>query len=114
VAGQRLPGPGLRRWGVRLSRAGHALTLAPTGRLDGTSVTRLADVALTRMGTFDRLLIDLRDLAEIDVAGVRDLAGWPQLVGFGDVELRVVTDNDSRIRIGAAGVALLAPMVENV
>lgn len=87
-AARRLPGPGLRRWGVRLSREDGALVLAPTGRLDAISVARLADVATTRLGTFSSLVLDLRDLAEIDLGGVSDLsrAPWPELapVVWGD------------------------------
>ena len=76
-AASRLPGPGLRRWGVRLQRREGALILAPTGRLDAISVGRLAEVATSRVGTFSRLVIDLRDLAEIDESGMSGLGRPP-------------------------------------
>jgi hypothetical protein len=95
-AGRQLPASGHRRWGVRLSRVGATLSLAPTGCLDSTSVGRLADVALSRSGSYRRLVLDLRDLAEIDPAGVRHLAGWPNLPGMRDVELVAVAGDELR------------------
>ncbi len=91
-AARRLPGPGVRRWGVRLQRQDGALVLAPTGRLDAISVARLAEVAMTRVGTFSSLVLDLRDLAEIDAGGMSDLSRppWPDLapVVWGDARTR--------------------------
>jgi ABC-type transporter Mla MlaB component len=88
---QRLPEPGSRRWGVRLSRAGGDLELAPTGRLDDDSVGRLADVVTSRHGTFDRLVVDLRDLAAIDASGLDALATWPDRLPLESVELTLLT-----------------------
>ena len=51
--------------------------LAPTGRLDPVSVARLSEVAITRLGTFSSLVLDLRDLAEIDAGGMYDLSRPP-------------------------------------
>lgn len=95
-AARHLPSCGHRRWGVRLSRSGTTLSLAPTGCLDATSVGRLADVALSRAGTFRRLIVDLRDLAEVDAAGVRQLAAWPNLPAMRDVELVAVASEELR------------------
>jgi ABC-type transporter Mla MlaB component len=110
-AARRLPGPGRRRWGVRLSRAGEALTLAPTGSLDSTSVQRLSEVALTRAGTYRSLTVDLRDIAEIDPAGVTALMRWPQTAGWA-AELTIVADGDIRRRLAGTGVALTVPIVD--
>jgi hypothetical protein len=111
-AARRLPGPGLRRWGVRLSRRGSDLLLAPTGRLDATSVGRLADVAATRQGSFDRLVVDLSDLAEIMPAGVTALGLWPaRLPG---IDLRLVADPQARRRLDATGVAVLMTVEQSV
>ena len=84
--------------GVRLQRQDGALILAPTGRLDAVSVARLAEVALTRRGTFSRLVLDLRDLAEIDEGGMVDLARapWP--------ELGAVVSSDARTLGRLAGI----------
>jgi anti-anti-sigma regulatory factor len=95
-AARELPATGHRRWGVRLSRLGTTLSLAPTGCLNATSVGRLADVALSRTGTFDRLIVDLRDLAEVDVTGVHHLAAWPDAPGLGDIEFVVVASAELR------------------
>jgi hypothetical protein len=100
-AAERLPSPGHRRWGVRISRLGDALVLAPTGCLDATSVDRLADVGLTRVGTFSRLVVDLRDLAEIDRSGLTRLAAWPEFLPPGDIELVLLADTDVRRRLNA-------------
>lgn len=95
-AASHLPASGHRRWGVRLSRWGTTLCLAPTGCLDATSVGRLADVALSRTGTFRRLIIDLRDLAQIEAAGVRHLAAWPNLPALRDVDVVAVGTEEHR------------------
>ncbi|HET8978671.1 MAG TPA: hypothetical protein VFN87_10975 [Solirubrobacteraceae bacterium] len=101
-----LPGPGRRRWGVRLSRANGGLTMAPTGRLDAVSVGRLADVALTRSGTFSRLVLDLRELAEFDAGGVRELAVWRTLVPCEGIDLTLVADARARRELDRVGTAL--------
>lgn len=112
-ASERLPGAGLRRWGVRLSRSPGTLVLAPTGCLDATSVERLTEVVLTRLGSFDRLTLDIRDLAELDAAGVRALDAWRSLPALADIELRAVIDDTVRAQLASAGAALswgLAPV----
>ena len=88
-AAHRSPAPGRRRWGVKLSRSGRTLFLTPTGRLDATSVARLADVASTRNRSFDRLVLDLADLAEIEPAGLAALADWRRLAPLDDVTLEL-------------------------
>jgi hypothetical protein len=108
-AAGRLPGPGRRRWGVRLSRSEGTLLLVPTGRLDATGADRLADVALTRVGSYSRLVLDLGEVAEIDADGARALAGWPKLVARPPVELRLVADAGSRAMLDRTGVALAWP-----
>ena len=90
------------------------LTLAPTGRLDGTSVSRLADVALTRLGSFAHLHIDLRDLAEIDAAGILQMSRWPDQAMLDGVDIHVMTDTDVRAKLTAAGVTLPSGMGEPV
>jgi hypothetical protein len=105
-ASERLPGTGVRRWGVRLSRSGDTLVLAPTGRLDATSVERLTDVVLTRLGSFDRVVLDFRDLAEVEDAGVRALDAWRSLPALDGIELQALLDRGARTQLAGAGVAL--------
>lgn len=110
-AAERLPEPGERRWGVRLSRHGSDLVLAPTGRLDATSMSRLVDVAETRSGTFARLVVDLRDLAEIAPAGALALGHWPdRLPG---VEVRVLADAGVLVRLRSTGVQLPRELIDS-
>ncbi len=105
----RLPGPGRRRWGVSLRRTADTLWLSPTGRLGATSAAHLADVALTRAGTYSRLVLDLGEVAEIDPAGVRALATWPKRLASPTLELRLAADAGSRALLHRAGVALAWP-----
>jgi hypothetical protein len=78
---------------VGLHRAGDTLVLTPTGRLDPISVARLLDVALSRRGSFTHLVVDLRDLAEIESGGIDDLGRtpWDELdpVLWGDARTRL-------------------------
>lgn len=90
AAAERSPAAGLRRWGVRLARSGQTLRLTPTGRLDQTSVGRLADVALSRLGTFSNLVLDVSDVVATEPAGILALAEWPSLLAPEEVELRLV------------------------
>jgi hypothetical protein len=106
---EHLPGPGRRRWGVRLSRSDGTLLMAPTGRLDATSAERLADVALTRLGSYSCLVLDLGEVAAIDADGVRALAAWPELLPAGMVQLRLADDPGSRAMLNRTGVALPWP-----
>ncbi len=113
-ATDRLPEPGHRRWGVRLTRAGDTLLLAPTGQLDATSVERLADVALTRVGSFTRLVVDLRDLAEIEADGLARLGRWPGLEDLHGVEVLLIADAAVRRRLAACDVDPPLRVVETV
>lgn len=99
-AAKHLPGSGHRRWGVRISRLTDTLVLAPTGRLDATSVGRLADVAMSRAARLTRLVIDLRDLAEIPSAGLIALVAWPALPALSALEVVVVGDAATRLSLG--------------
>lgn len=98
-AAERLPTPGQRRWGVGLHREGSTLLLTPTGRLDAISVGRLMDVALTRAGSYTRLVLDLRDVAEFDAGGVRRLASWPGLPQLSEVHIGITADDQLRRRM---------------
>lgn len=89
-AADRLPEGGSRRWGVRITRSDKALTLVPTGRLDATSAARLAEVAISRLGTFSRLVLDLRDLAEVEPAGLRELSAWADRLPVEGVEVAIL------------------------
>lgn len=102
-AARQLPASGQRRWGVRLSRLGAMLSLTPTGCLDSPSVGRLADVAFSRSGTYSRLVVDLRDLAEVRDAGLRRFAGWPNLPALLDVDLVAVAGSELRRALTAYG-----------
>jgi CheY-like chemotaxis protein len=76
VIARRLPGKGVRNWGVRLRRLGATLVVAPTGDLDAGSVGRLRDVVSSRDGTFDGLVVDTRDVASVSVEGLEALLAW--------------------------------------
>lgn len=102
-ASRRLPAAGIRRWGVQISRRRDTLVLTPTGRLDAISARRLADVVTSRIGTFSRLIIDLRDLAELSVAGLEDVCGWRDRGSLQGLELQLIGDQAVRSRIGALG-----------
>lgn len=104
-AAARSPEPGRRRWGVRLHRSGATLTVAPTGCLDATSVDRLADVATTRAGSFERLIVDLRDLSGIEPSGVRALTAWPADVECGAAQRELLVDTAVRAALHQVGVA---------
>jgi anti-anti-sigma regulatory factor len=93
-----------RRWGVSIARRSDALVLSPTGRLDATSAGRLAEVVESRLGSFARLVIDLRDLAEISTGGVEDICAWQGNAPLADVELLLVGDAGVRSRIDALGM----------
>ena len=71
-----LPTEGLRNWGVGLRRLGETLIVAPTGDLDAGSVRRLRQVVESRLGTFESLVIDGRDVASVDGPGAADLRSW--------------------------------------
>lgn len=105
-AARLLPAGKTRRWGVSIARRGDALVLTPTGRLNGTSAERLADVVQSRIGTFSRLVIDLRHLAEISAGGVETIRGWSQNGPLQDVELLLVGDSGVRARISALGLSV--------
>ena len=57
-------------WGVRLERIGRAVIVAPSGRLDASGADRLREVLMSRAGDYDMVVLDLRDLAFVDAAGV--------------------------------------------
>jgi CheY-like chemotaxis protein len=71
-----LPTHGTRNWGVRLRRLGETLVVAPTGDLDAGSVRRLRQVVDSRVGSFESLVIDGRDVASVDGDGARTLREW--------------------------------------
>ena len=104
------PMPGRRRWGVRMLRCGDTLTVAPTGSLDGENVGRLADIAITRAGSFRRLVLDLRDLSDIDADGIDGLRQWPERVLSGEISRELLVDDAVRRALHAvefAGWALI-------
>lgn len=70
-----------RRWGLRIRRFPDALLLAPTGSLDDVSAERLRQVVASREGSYERLLIDLRDVADATADGVSDLVAWASAGG---------------------------------
>jgi hypothetical protein len=72
-AAARAPDGGSRRWGVRLTRSGRTLRLTPTGTLNLPNIDRLADVVRSRAGSFDALVIDLRDLAGQEPGAMTEL-----------------------------------------
>ncbi|HET9102276.1 MAG TPA: hypothetical protein VFN55_02900 [Solirubrobacteraceae bacterium] len=104
-ASARSPVPGQRRWGVRLLRSGDTLTVAPTGCLDGVSIGRLADIAVTRTGSFRTLVLDLRDLSEIEPEGIEGLLDWPERVACGDIRRELLVDGPVRHALHRATVA---------
>jgi anti-anti-sigma regulatory factor len=106
----RHPGPGRRRWGVRIERGPGNLRLSPTGRLDATSAGRLEDVVASRRGTFERLVLDLSDVVGVDPTGARALARWPAWLRESGTELAVVAGTDARAALHAAGA--LVPLAD--
>jgi anti-anti-sigma regulatory factor len=94
-ATRRLPLQGRRRWGVGLRRHGETLVLSPTGTLDLISVERLADVAVSRAGTFTRLVLDLREVAAVEVPGLHRLTALPERIGLKGAELTAVVPDDA-------------------
>jgi hypothetical protein len=63
-------------WGVRLGRDGAGLTVSPGGILDALSVSRLREIVETRRTHYPRVVIDLRELLDIDGDGLRTLTAW--------------------------------------
>ncbi|HEU4974637.1 MAG TPA: hypothetical protein VFT50_06065 [Baekduia sp.] len=72
---RRLAGGGAR-WGVRLTREGDGLVVAPVGVLDATTAQRLRDIVDSRRGLYPRILLDLRELLVADAEGLSALAAW--------------------------------------
>jgi methylmalonyl-CoA mutase cobalamin-binding subunit len=70
---QRLTERSSQRWGVRLERTGAVLRIAPLGNLDADGGRRLRLVVGSRMGTFDRVLVDLAGVRTIDADGAAAL-----------------------------------------
>ncbi len=89
-AAQHSPVAAERPWEVRLERSRETLTLRPTGRFDADSASRLIELALSRLGSFTCLVLDLRDLDEAEPSGLAHLTGWPGLLGPGQAELIIV------------------------
>ena len=73
---RRLPASGGRNWGVQLRRLGDTLVVAPTGDLDENSVRRLRQVVDSRVGSFESLVIDSRDIASVSALGMDALGDW--------------------------------------
>lgn len=67
---------GPRRWGVGIRRLGDRLVLRPTGHLDAESVKRLQAVASSRSGSFERLVVQLDEVADWTSDGTIDLSVW--------------------------------------
>jgi CheY-like chemotaxis protein len=73
-----LPPTGGRNWGVRLRRLGETLVVSPTGDFDEGSVMRLRQVVDSRVGSFEALVIDTRDVASVATSGAGRLLEWLQ------------------------------------
>jgi anti-anti-sigma regulatory factor len=102
-AAQRSPAPAERPWEVRLQRSKQTLTLRPTGRFDADTGSRLIELALARLGSFTRLVLDLRDLDKVEPSGLAHLTGWPGLLGPGEAELIVVAGPAVRAQLEQRG-----------
>jgi anti-anti-sigma regulatory factor len=105
-ATRRLPLQGRRRWGVGLRRDGETLVLSPTGTLDVISVKRLADVAVSRAGTFTRLVLDLREIAAVEGPGLRQLIALPDQIGLQGAELTAVVPDAAPAELAEEMLAL--------
>lgn len=112
-AAGRLPAGVTRRWGVSIARRHGALVLAPTGRLDDTSARRLADVVQSRAGTFTRLIVDLRDLAEVSRRGIEDVCSLCESGDLAGVEVQLIGDAAVRTRIDALGTGSAVSLVDS-
>jgi anti-anti-sigma regulatory factor len=111
-ASRRSPLVGQRRWGVGLRRAGRTLVLSPTGSLDSTSVDRLTDVLLGRASSYERVVIDLRELAGIDRSGVAALTACADRLAPGSLWLMV--DESVRQRLAATELPLTLPLLDKL
>ena len=63
-------------WGVRMSRDGEDLVVAPVGLLDATTAPRLREVVETRRDLYPQITIDLRGLTRAEDAGLAALVAW--------------------------------------
>jgi hypothetical protein len=57
-------------WGVRLERIGTAVIVSPSGELGGRSVERLREIIRSREPGLELLVLDLRDLVQLDDDGL--------------------------------------------
>lgn len=78
--------------------------------MEGHAQLGAADRAPARQPT----PLNLRDPAEIDRSGLRQLAGWPDLPPLSDVELLLLADADVRQRLDGDGDGLPLRVVEAV
>ena len=111
-ASGRSPLAGQRRWGVRLRRAGRTLVLSPTGSLNSPNVGRLTDMLLGRASSYERIVIDLQDLAGIDRSGVAALAVCAERLVPGSLWL--MADGSVQQRLAATEVPPTLPVLDKL
>lgn len=76
VLDRRLPAAGHRAWGMKLRRVAETLIVTPTGDLDSAGVARLRAVVDSRLGTFDRLVLDAGKVGTAELHAVQELLDW--------------------------------------
>jgi hypothetical protein len=69
-------------WGVVLRRDDDTLLVTPSGRLDTDTAARLREVIESRAGSFERLVLDLRDLSAADERALSSVLDWVQDNGW--------------------------------
>jgi hypothetical protein len=72
------------------------------------SVERVRDVAASRVGTFERLVLDLRELTEVDAGGVRELIAWASAGVWRGAEVGLTADDRVGEALAVAGAGLPA------
>jgi ABC-type transporter Mla MlaB component len=63
-------------WGVRMTRDGEGLVVAPVGLLDATTAPRLREIVETRRDLYEHITIDLSGLTRAEDAGLAALVAW--------------------------------------
>lgn len=98
---------------MRLERVGAAVIVAPLGSLDGSGIGRLRDIVRSRERDLELLVLDLRDLASVDAAGVAFLAEASARAREQRRRLAIVAGPVARRAVAATGDAAGLPLVDD-
>jgi hypothetical protein len=72
----------LPAWGVVLRRELNTLVVTPSGRLDAETAARLRRVVESRAGSFEHLVLNLRDLSAFDERTLGETLRWVRENGW--------------------------------